>query len=341
MSAAEASPRVYVSRPAREPREREIDFSPIGGIVPVAILAGVAYLGYQYKDEILGILKNLDAEINSKIKDLPPITLPSLPKLGTGSGSSTPSTDNTPTGNQWYKANGTEAKMPNARCSSGKCGTGSGGNSGGNRWENEVKGFLDTGFEVVVYFQIPSGGMCKGGHIGLKHGGPNHTSPCEYSTGGSCCCWWDTGIDNDAGKSYVEIEYPHPNNKNRKYFADAGTKLDSGKPIGIRWHISKEGGGMRLMQWIDTSGTAGAYKWRETYNVLDTGQFMPKSYKPTNMQNIEIRISDVDCKAIKMLQGPTSRKITGSGSTANPAYAQAYSAVDMMRPLYSPRISMA
>jgi hypothetical protein len=201
---------------------------------------------------------------------------------------------------------------------------------------------MDIGFEVVVYFSINAGSMCSGGHIGLKHGGPNHKASGCYTFSGACCCWWDSGIDNDQGKTYLEIERPHPHNLNRKYFIPVGTKLDSGKPIGVRWHISKEGAGIRLIQWIDTSGVAGANKWQLSYDVLDTGQFMPKDYYShiTNSQNIEIRISDVAFGDIKMLQGPISRKIV-SGTAAATAYAYPVSVYDQMRPLYNPRISMS
>ena len=219
-----------------------------------------------------------------------------------------------PTGSTWYKANGPTANMPNARCSGGSCGTGS-GNSGGNRWENNSKGFMDIGFEVVVYFS--TGKMCSGGHIGLKHGGPNHTPPCEYKLGSACCCWFDSGLRDD-GTVYMEIERPHPKNSGTKYYGNIGRRIDTGAPLGLRWHISKEGAGIRLMHWVDTSGQVGANKWKQTYNILDTGQIMPKDYYShiTNLQNIEIRISDIACKAIKMLQGPVSRKIVAGGSSA-------------------------
>ena len=302
--------------------------NPIDVIIILGAIAG----GIYYKDEIIQFLKDklgnpkptgqcpAGQHKNSAGQCVPDVigctkTCTGNTHLDTASCTCVPN-DTTPTTGKWYKANSTEAAMPRVRCSTSKCGAGS-GNSGGNRWENEVKGFFQQGFEVVVYFKIKPGSMCSGGHIGLKHGGPNHTSPCEYSFSGSCCCWWDTGIDNDQGKAYVEIERPHPHNLNRKYFASVGTKLDSGQPIGFRWHISKEGSGIRLIGWIDTSGQVGGYHWREVYNTLDTGQFMPKDYLShiTNLQNIEIRISDVACGDITMLQGPSSKKIISGGTS--------------------------
>jgi hypothetical protein len=270
------------------------DSQDLLNLVGLVVVAGIGYLIITKSDllgKLTGSLNNIKIPSGNTNTD-----------NGGGGGVAT--------GSQWYKANGSTSAMPNVRCSSGKCGTGSGSSSGGNRWENNTKGALSKGYEVVVYFQIPSGAMCKGGHIGLKHGGPNHTPPCDYQMG-TCCCWWDTGFRDD-GTVYVEIERPHPHNTGTKMFGNIGSRLDSGKPIGVRWHISKEGAGIRIMQWVDTSGTAGANKWKETYNILDTGQFMPKDYYPhiTNNQNIEIRISDVDCKAVKMVQAPVSRLIT-------------------------------
>lgn len=254
---------------------------------------------------------------------------------------SPPSGDGGGSGSRWFFASGSTAKMGNARCSKNKCGAGSGSSSGGNRWETVKSGWMDGGgLEVVIYFTIKKGSMCKGGHIGLKHGGPEHKGECSYKIDGSCCCWWDCGIDNDAGKAYVEIERPHPNNMNRKYYGNVGTKLDSGQPIGVRWLIAKEGKGVRLKQWVDISGKVNGYKWTKTYDVLDTGQFMPTSYysKITKIQNVEIRISDVNCNDIKVHNAET-RKFSGSSSK----YAVSYPAFDKdeMRPLYNERISMA
>jgi hypothetical protein len=212
----------------------------------------------------------------------------------------------------WFFAGGSTEKMPNHRCSKSKCGQSTGSSSGGNRWETVKKDWMSSGgFEVVVYFQIPKGKMCNGGHIGLKHGGPEHTSPCDYKFDGDCCCWWDSGIRDD-GTVYMEIERPHPNNSGTKTYGNIGSHLDTGKPIGVRWLIKKEGKGIRLMQWVDaTSGKSQGNQWKKTYDILDTGQFMPSSYysKIAKTQNVEIRMSDVNCSDVKMLYGPFTRKM--------------------------------
>lgn len=288
------------------------------------VLGAGAYLIYK---GYLG--QAVDAILNLKLPDLTGLKFPVIgsrlpaasdndnPAGGQPAPSTGTSLGGVSSNTQWYKANGPTASMPRVRCSNSKCGAGS-GNSGGNRWENVMNGWMAKGLEVVAYFTIKSGSMCSGGHVGLKHGGPQHKScpsseivksgPC--GSGPSCRAWWDTGIDNNAGKAYIEIENPHPHNCKRQYYAAVGTKLDSGKPIGVRWHISREGAGIRLMQWIDTSGTAGANQWKETYNVLDTGQFMPADYikNISNQQNIEIRISDVACGDITM-HSANSRQI--------------------------------
>lgn len=242
--------------------------------------------------------------------------------------------DVTSTGNKWYKANGTEKSMPNSRCD---------GQS--NRWENDFPGGMKVGYEVVVYFSVPKGSMqgssCKtnGSHIGLKHGGPHHTPSCGYQTkgvcgGNTCCCWWDTGLRQN-GDVYVEIEHAHPNNCRTQCLGNIGRAIDNGQPLGVRWHISREGSGMRVMQWVDISGTVGANKWKQTYNILDKGQYMPTAYysKIPNEQNVEIRISDVPCKSIKMLQGPSSRMITSgtSGLELNGSMYEEWSLIENFR----------
>lgn len=299
---------VYVKAPRKE-RAEKIDLDVFfDSMLAAGAIAVIYFVGWPLVQKLIkGEIKLPDLKFPVIGSRLP--TSDNDNPIGSG-GASNPITGSVSSTTQWYKANGPTAAMPNARCSSGKCGTSSGGNSGGNRWENEMKGWMNKGFEVVVYFQIPQGAMCGGGHIGLKHGGPNHTPPCDYQTLGACCCWFDTGI-RDNGTVYTEIERPHPHNTGTKMYGNIGSRLDSGKPIGVRWHISREGAGIRLIQWVDNSGTAGANQWKETYNILDTGQIMPKDYFShiTNLQNIEIRISDVVCKDVKMLLGPVSRQI--------------------------------
>jgi hypothetical protein len=260
------------------------DSQDLLNLVGLVVVAGIGYLIIT-KSDLLG--KLTDSLGNIKI-----------PKPSGSSGGS----DNTPITNLWFKANGAEKAMPNARC-----------DGASNRWENEVQWGGGKGYEVVVYFSVPKGSMQSGSHIGLKHGGPNHTSPCDFQTGGACCCWWDTGLRRD-GSVYTEVEHPHPKNTHTKMHGNIGRAIDAGGTLGLRWHISKEGGGVRIIQWVDTSGTVKGNKWKETYNILDNfdGSLMFADYKSkafTPKQNIEIRISDIPCKSIKMDYGPISRQI--------------------------------
>jgi len=211
------------------------------------------------------------------------------------------------TGSPWYEANSTQVSMPNHRCSTGPYGTSS-SNSGGNRWETNVgSSWNDVGFEVVCYLKIKN--QLDDGHIGLKHGGPNHTPPCDYQYNGSCCCWWDGGMRN-YGTSYLEIERPHPHNYNRSYFSSMGRKIDNGSMLGVRWSLKKLSAyhTRRLRFWVDTSGGRN-YKWRKMYDYTDSGGKMPQSYAITSNQNIEMRISDVTCHDIDMLYGPYAKRM--------------------------------
>lgn len=198
----------------------------------------------------------------------------------------------------WYRANSTTLKMGNVRCdgSSNRWAT-----TGGSSWK-------DKGYEVVVYLQPESSSMSSDGHIGLKHWGPNHTSPCEYKINNECCCWYDIGI-REGGNVVAQIERPHPKNYTKWTGGNIGRHIDNGKVLGIRWHIRREGSYRRLMGWVDTSGSVNQGNWKQIYNILDTGQIMPNTYKPTATQYMQIRISDIPCSKIHMRYGPYARKI--------------------------------
>ena len=215
-------------------------------------------------------------------------------------------------GTQWYKANGATTTLSKGRQD---------GES--NRWNKNVTGW-SNGFEVMGYLTVT--GMQSGSHIGLKMAGPNHSGNCGHKEGGSCCCWWDGGLRRN-GTSYLEIEYPHPTNKNEKMFNKMGRNIDAGV-LGVRWYNAKEGSKRRIKFWVDTDGKANAHKWRLMYDVLDSGQFMPTSYytKIPNEIELEIRISDVSPGNIKWHTGPVGRQIR---STSNLAYA--YNTEDINR----------
>lgn len=283
---------VYVRAPRRE-RAEKIDLDVFfDSAFAAGAIAVIYFLGWPL---VQSLMKG-----DLKLPDLSNLKLPTFPQLG----SRLPSTGGgVSSGSTWYKATGAQKSMPTARCD---------GES--NRWENITQGF-GNGFEVVVYFTVPKGSMQSGSHIGLKHGGPNHGSDCQHKQSGpcggsGCCCWWDGGLRRN-GDSYLEVEGPHPNNCKEKMFGNIGRPIDNGETLGVRWLIEKQGSGVHLMQWVDTSGKVGANQWKETYDVVDTGQFMIQSYfsKITAVQNIEIRISDIPCKSIKMDYGPFSRKI--------------------------------
>lgn len=225
----------------------------------------------------------------------------------TGGGGNGGGTGGVATGTQWYKAKGSTTTLSKGRQD---------GES--NRWNKNVTGWSD-GFEVMGYLTVT--GMGNGSHIGLKMAGPNHSGGCGYKVSGSCCCWWDGGLRRD-GRSYLEIEYPHPSNKNIKYFKNMGRKIDDAGILGVRWLNMKEGSARRVMFWIDKSGHANGHKWELMYDVKDTGQFMPTSYynKIPNEIELEIRISDVPASKIKWTTGPVGRKIATSSSNLAMAY---------------------
>lgn len=203
-----------------------------------------------------------------------------------------------PSGTTWHRANGASVTLGKGRQD---------GES--NRWNKNVTGWTN-GFEVRGYLTVT--GMQGGSHIGLKMAGPNHSGGCGYKQGGSCCCWWDGGLRRN-GDAYLEIEYPHPSNKNEKILNKMGRNIDAGV-LGVRWLNAKEGSGRRVMFWIDKSGKVDNNKWTLMYSVLDKGEFMPTSYysKIPNEIELEIRISDVSPGNIKWHTGPTGRKIEGS-----------------------------
>ena len=206
------------------------------------------------------------------------------------------------TGSPWYQANSDTVSLPNRRC-----------DDSSNRWETNVGStWNDLGYEVVGYLKPPKGSMTgttEGSHVGLKHGGPNHTPPCDYTVGGKCCCWWDGGLRRN-GTPYLEIEYPHPNNIHESRYSNMGRYIDNGSTLGIRWSLRKSSGYhiRRLRLWVDTSGGRN-YKWRKMYDYTDSGGKMPQSYAITSHQNIEIRVSDIKCSDVNWSYGPYARKM--------------------------------
>lgn len=204
------------------------------------------------------------------------------------------------TGSAWYQATSDTKSMSNTRCD---------GDS--NRWSTKVgSSWNDVGYEVCGYLKPSGGSMSSDGHIGLKMGGPDHTPPCDYQIGGKCCCWWDGGL-RESGTSYLEIEYPHPDNKRESTFTNMGRKIDNGSMLGVRWSLRKLSGYhvRRLRLWVDTSGGRN-YKWRKMYDYTDQNdRKMPSKYSITSNQNIQIRVSDIPCSKINWVWGPYARKM--------------------------------
>lgn len=299
--AAPAQPqRIIVQTERAPPREKEwkfpsfsfgsIDWDAI--LVPGFIIGGLIAVAF-YREDLEKILTQLLDYVNVQIPEPEPKSEPDTP-TGGSSGKSSSGVAGGST-KQWFKANGPTATLGKGRQD---------GES--NRWNKNVIGW-QNGFEVMGYLTVT--GMGNGSHIGLKMGGPNHS-------GGRECCWWDGGLRRN-GTSYLEIEYPHPTNKNTKMLKSMGRKIDAGL-LGVRWLNMKDGNARRIMFWVDKSGKANAYKWELMYDIKDTGQFMPTSYydEVPNNQELEIRISDVSPSNIKWHTGPIGRKINSSSNLA-------------------------
>ena len=294
--------KVVVERREREPRERPFRLDLNNLVLPVAIGGGLIFVAV-YKDRIFQTIDkfvSLLPNVGDIIGDLPDIG-GIINGGGSGGGNGTPKPGPTPsTGKQWFQANGPTTNLATGRQD---------GES--NRWNKNVIGW-QNGFEVMGYFTATGmqGGR-DGSHIGLKMGGPNHS-------GGRECCWWDGGLRRN-GDSYLEIEYPHPTNKNTKYHKNIGRNIDAGL-LGIRWLNKKDGNARRVMLWVDKSKQKNAYKWELVYDIRDTGQYMPTSYydEVPNNQELEIRISDTPANKINWVTGPIARKIN---SSSNLAYA--------------------
>jgi hypothetical protein len=183
-----------------------------------------------------------------------------------------------------------------------------------NRWSKNFKDLRDYGYEAVAYLTFSGVTTGKGGgHMALKHWGGNHTPPCGgssgsgYSEGGSCCCWYDTGI-RDNGDVQLQIERPHPNNDNfsaSTFMNNIGKKMD-GNTIGLKWLVypitvggsadnnKGLGGGIRLKMWVDTDPFVNGKpvnNWRPVYSILDTGQILG-NYNLGNEMEVEMRNSD-------------------------------------------------
>ena len=338
---AEASPSVYVNtRAPREPREQEIDFSPIGGIVPIAILAGIVYIGYTYKDKILEILKNLDSDIQKKIGDFPEIKLPSLSlgddDSGPGTGPSSGSGTQTNTSLAGGQTDSNGIKLPfKMTGKSVKMNVGA-KHPNGDRY-NTNHAFQN--YYSVGYYKTGSGGGKM--LIEMKTDGPNHSGCTSLPK----CEWVECDFNISTGESYISSEWPHPKN-HPAITPDFAKKLSGtftgGKWVGFGVAAYKVGQFRAYEIWIDPGGLK-SNQWVKTLSHINRDKKLipdPTRSLPTSGRGMEAEIRMNNQHGTSMQFGNVYEIVPPSTA----AFARAYSypaVVDEMRPLYAPRISMS
>jgi predicted phosphodiesterase len=241
------------------------------------------------------------------VKDIKIGTLPYLsdvsnpppPGGGGGGGSGTGGVLDS-RGIRWYYATGQQGLISQSR-----------DEATDDRWSGNVSAIGQYGYETTMIMQNFQG-TNSSSHFAMKHGGPNHSGDCDHTEGGSCCCWYDTGIRVN-GDVQLQIERPHPNNddfslpSSQQFIQNIGKGME-GNSIGLKWvwHPvtpggSADNGGIRLMMWVDTDpvGTDGKPKnnWRLVYDFVDTGQVLG-DYPPPDEHDFEIRNSDTDSRTV-------------------------------------------
>jgi predicted phosphodiesterase len=236
-------------------------------------------------------------------------------------------------GIKWYFATGQQGVISQSR-----------DEASDDRWSGNVSGLGQYGYECTMIMQNFSGTSGEA-HFAMKHGGPNHSGDCDHTEGGSCCCWYDTGI-RENGDIQLQIERPHPNNDDfdlpsSQLFINNIGKGMAGNDIGLKWlwHPVTPGGdadngGILLMMWVDTDpiGTDGkpTNNWRLVYKFTDTGQILG-DYPPPDEHDLEIRNSDTSdrdvfggglhwrkIQANDTLQWGTAPPPSGGGTTTPP-----------------------
>lgn len=218
---------------------------------------------------------------------------------GGGGGTQQPETD--ANGIIWYVAKGQQFLIEQSRHRVE-------GNVIDDRW-SEVYSDLDAGFEVTA-IALHDGAVYEDPHMSLKHWGGNHSGNCQYEEGGSCCCWYDTGIRDD-GTIQTEIERPHPNNDSwacpECTMTNCGTAFNQGKYIGLKWLCypltypggNADNGGVKIKMWVDNDAinpTTGKPRnnWVLVYDIVDNPtRDILADYPAPSEQEIEMRISDV------------------------------------------------
>lgn len=231
---------------------------------------------------------------------------------GTGGGGTPqpiPLDDN---GIQWLVATGSIFKHPQSR-----------NQTNDFRWSKNYKNVGDYGYECCGIFTFT--GVAADGHWALKHWGANHTAPCPHKEGGSCCCWYDTGIRSN-GDVQLQIERPHPHNSDFKeplIISNIGTTMN-GHTIGLKWVVypikvggnADDGSGIKLKMWVDTNPLNASGKpnnnWTLVYDITDKGQILGDYVAPSE-QEIESRNSDT--KSTSTYAGGLHVRLIRAGDT--------------------------
>lgn len=198
-------------------------------------------------------------------------------------------------GIEWFTATGEQGLIPQSRF-----------DTDDYRWSRLIRD-VRGGYEVTAIVSFD--GVSSGGHMALKHWGPNHTSPCGHQEDGDCCCWYDCGI-RDNGDIQTQIERPHPSNSNWTCTecteSNIGVGMD-GNTIGLKWLVypviqggSADNGGIRLKMWRSVNALSGpggtpANNWVLVYDIVDDQtRDILADYNSPNDHDIEMRISDTD-----------------------------------------------
>jgi len=229
----------------------------------------------------------------------------------------TPTVDDN--GIQWLVARGDISTIKQSR-----------NNPGDHRWSKNYKGVKKFGFEATIiakFHGVTPGTGGSSGHVALKHWGPNHSSPCGHSEGGSCCCWYDIGLRAN-GDLQLQIERPHPHNKD---FTHSGTKLTNlgqgmnENTIGFKWVVfpvkpngSADNGGIHLMGWGSKDALQNGKprnNWVLMYDFIDNGEILG-NYDAPDEQEIEMRNSDT--KSADVYAGGLQVRLLEDGDATRP-----------------------
>ena len=233
---------------------------------------------------------------------------------GTGSGVGTIDSN----GIQWIFATGQQGVIPKTR-----------NNNNDHRWSGNVSNILG-GYEVTAI--VLHDGVSSGGHMALKHWGPNHSGSCGNEEDGSCCCWYDCGI-RENGDVQTQIERPHPHNEDwdcdECTTDNIGIAMGDGY-IGLKWCVypllypggNADNGGLRLLMWadidpLDADGRPNN-NWTLIYDIIDNAQRdILTDYDVPDEHDVEMRISDTDDETVYG-GGLHWRKLRRPEDTQNP-----------------------